>query len=131
MPGGNATSHWESLQKVKDISGDVMVYPAHEYRNRVPSDLNKQRNTNPYLKGMTKDEFITYINDLKLGPAEWMKDVLKANYNCSTDPDAAYIPTNVSACETKGTLTKEQEDVEVKFVSVGELNKLDSQYYWM
>jgi len=125
LPGGDASAHWESLQKLNDIAGDVMVYPAHEYRDRKPSNLTEQRRTNPYLKGMTRGEFKTYIDDLKLGPADWMKDVLKANYNCSTDPNAAYIPTGVSACETKGTLSAEQENVEVVFVEKEELKALD------
>jgi len=125
LPGGDAIAHWESLQKLNDITGDVMVYPAHEYRERMPSNLTKQRSTNPYLKGMTKDEFKTYIDDLKLGPADWMKDVLKANSGCSTDPNAAYIPTGVAACETKGTLSAEQSNVEVVFVDKDKLNALD------
>lgn len=124
LPGGDATAHWESLQKINEVTGDVMVYPAHEYRDRTPSNLTEQRKTNPYLKGMTKDEFKTYIDDLKLGPADWMKDVLKANYNCSTDPNAAYIPEGVSACETKGTLTKEQENVQVVFIDKKEFENL-------
>ncbi|MFH1706816.1 MAG: rhodanese-like domain-containing protein [Planctomycetota bacterium] len=49
-------------------------------------------------------EICNYITDLKLGPAEWMKDVLKANYACATDPRAAWIPADAPACEVKGTL---------------------------
>jgi len=126
LPGGDANSHWDSLQKLKYVSGDVMVYPAHEYRDRTPSDLGNQRKSNPHLKDMTKDEFTTYINDLKLGPADWMKDVLKANYSCSKDPNAAYIPTDVPACEIKGTLSKDAESIEVTSVDKVHLMMLES-----
>ena len=126
LPGGDASSHWESLQKLKSVSGDVMVYPAHEYRNRIPSILGSQRKTNPHLKNRTKTEFTQYIDDLKLGPAEWMKDVLKANYNCSTDPNAAYIPSDVPACEIKGTIDPGLEDIELLFISKDDFLKLDS-----
>lgn len=121
LPGGDAVSHFDSLQKLKNISGDIMVYPAHEYRNRIPSNLNNQRKTNPHLKEMTKKEFTTYINDLKLGPADWMKDVLKANYSCSTDPNAAYIPSGVPACEIKGTLSPDAQGIAVVYISKAQL----------
>ena len=121
LPGGDAAAHWESLQKLKNVSGDVMVYPAHEYRNRQPSTLENQRKTNPHMKNMSREEFSSYINDLKLGPADWMKDVLKANYRCATDPNSAWIPTDVPACEIKGTMNPNAGNIEVSYVTYNEL----------
>lgn len=54
--------------------------------------------------------YIDYLDGLKLGPAEWMKDVLKANYACARDPKAAWIPMDVPACEVKGTLAQGTND---------------------
>ncbi len=122
LPGGDASSHWKSLQKLQSISGDVMIYPAHEYRQRKPSTLENQRKTNPHLRNMSEDEFTSYINDLKLGPADWMKDVLKANYKCATDPNSAWIPTDVPACEIKGTLNPNAENIEVHYVGYENLD---------
>ncbi|MEX1375913.1 MAG: MBL fold metallo-hydrolase [Eubacteriales bacterium] len=126
LPGGDATAHWESLQRLDDVSGDVMVYPAHEYRSRVPSNLDNQREKNPHLRIKSKNDFVTYINDLKLGPADWMKDVLKANYSCSTDPDAAFIPTDVPACEVKGTMASDVADIQVEYIDKYALESLNS-----
>jgi glyoxylase-like metal-dependent hydrolase (beta-lactamase superfamily II)/rhodanese-related sulfurtransferase len=116
LPGGDASAHWESLQKLKTLPDSLIVYPAHEYRERKPSSLAKQRLTNPHLKPMTKEDFVSYINDLKLGPADWMKDVLKANYKCSMDPKAAWIPTDVPACEIKGTLNPNSSEKDVHYI---------------
>lgn len=118
LPGGNSESHWHSLQKLKALSGKLIVYPAHEYRNRVPSSLDNQRKKNPHLKKMSEEEFTSYINDLKLGPADWMKDVLKANYRCATDPNSAWIPADVPACEIKGTLNPNAGNIKVDYISV-------------
>lgn len=126
LPGGDASAHWESLRKLDGISGRVMVYPAHEYRSRVPSNLDNQRAKNPHLRIKDKADFVAYINDLKLGPAEWMKDVLKANYSCSTDPDAAFIPNDVPACEVKGTMASDIADIQVDFIDKYELAELNS-----
>lgn len=116
LPGGDAKSHYESLQKLVGLSGTMMVYPAHEYRKRKPSNLDRQREVNPHMQFRTEEDFVNYIEALKLGPADWMKDVLAANYKCARDPNAAWIPTDVPACEIKGTMNPNAGDVEVHFV---------------
>lgn len=116
LPGGDPEDHYNSLQKLADLNDDLMVYPAHEYRQRKPSKLGVQRAKNPHLQLKTKEDFINYIEELKLGPADWMKDVLAANYKCSRDPNSAWIPTDVPACEVKGTMNPNAGDVEVHFV---------------
>lgn len=128
LPGGNPGEHWESLQKIMSLPDQLVVYPAHEYRNREPSSLGNQKLTNPHLKPRSKGEYIRYIEDLRLGPADWMKDVLKANYACARDPKAAWIPVDLSACEVKGTLDHGVNEIEVQPISVEELkNQLDSE----
>ncbi len=122
LPGGDPEDHWNSLLKLSKVDDRVLVYPAHEYRNRQPSSLGNQRKTNPHLKHTSKEEFIDYINELKLGPAAWMKDVLKANYKCAMDPHAAWIPTDVPACEIKGTMNPNAANIEVKYISAGEIS---------
>lgn len=82
LPGGSAAAHWESLSKISELPDDLIVYPAHDYRNREPSSLGHQKLSNPLLKPRTKTEFVNFIEDMRLGPADWMTDVLKANYTC-------------------------------------------------
>ena len=123
LPGGDAKTHWNSLQKLNKYSGDIMVYPAHEYRDRKPSNLDNQRALNPHIKkaSESKEAFIAYIDELKLGPADWMKDVLAANYKCATDPNSVWIPTDLPACEVKGTLNPNAADIEVAVIEPEEL----------
>lgn len=121
LPGGNIAEHWESLNKIEELPDNLMVYPAHEYRNRKPSTLGTQRKTNPHLSKRGKDEFVKYLEDLRLGPAEWMKDVLKANYACAKDPNAAWIPIDTPACEIKGTMEKGVNEIDVQDMSVQQL----------
>jgi len=105
LPGGDPASHWETLQRfATKLDDQLMVHPAHEYRDREPSNLAQQKETNPHLKERTREEFVQYLEDLKLGPADWMKGVLKANISCARDPGAAWIPIDSPACEIKGTL---------------------------
>lgn len=121
LPGGSPGKHWESLQKIGKLPGSIMIYPSHDYRNRKPSTLNQQKVTNPYLKKRSKIEFIHYVEDLKLGPADWMKDVLKANYTCAQDPNVAWIPIDTPSCEVKGTLDKNANEQVVDYITKEEL----------
>jgi glyoxylase-like metal-dependent hydrolase (beta-lactamase superfamily II)/rhodanese-related sulfurtransferase len=118
LPGGDPGDHWDSLEKLKKLDDALIVYPAHDYRNREPSSLGEQKKTNPHLEPRSREEFIQYSQDLKLGPADWMVDVLKANYACARDPGAAWIPVDTPACEVKGTLEPGVNEIEVEAVDV-------------
>ncbi len=123
LPGGDPGAHWESLQRILALPESLVVYPAHEYRDREPASLAEQRVENPHLHPRSKSEFVKYLEDLKLGPADWMKDVLKANYACARDPKAAWIPVDVPACEIKGTLDHGVNDIQVAVMPVEELKR--------
>jgi glyoxylase-like metal-dependent hydrolase (beta-lactamase superfamily II) len=123
LPGGSPAEHWESLSKVYDLPDDLIVCPAHDYRNREPSAFGRQKGINPHYRKRTKEEFVNYIDDLKLGPADWMADVLKANYTCAHDPKAAWIPMDAAACEVKGTLEPGVNDIKVDYISASDLRQ--------
>ena len=121
LPGGDAGRHWDSLQRLLLLPEALVVYPAHEYRRRRPSSLAFQKQTNPHLKLRTKEEFVAYVLELKLGPADWMKDVQNANYACARDPSKTWVPADTHACEIKGTLEKGVNDQVVVPMKPGEL----------
>jgi sulfur dioxygenase len=121
LQGGSAAEHFDSLSKVFDLPDDLTVHPAHDYRNREPSSFGHQKQVNPHYKLRTKEEFVRYIDDLRLGPADWMADVLKANYTCARDPKAAWIPADAPACEIKGTMEKGVNEIEVVTMTPKEL----------
>lgn len=123
LPGGDPGEHWDSFQRILDLSDNLIVYPAHEYRNRKSSSLKEQAERNPHLKRRTKEAYLRYLEDLKLGPADWMKEVLKANYACARDPKAAWIPVDVPACEVKGTLAHGVNDQQVASIPVQEVKR--------
>ncbi|MFX0060570.1 MAG: rhodanese-like domain-containing protein [Candidatus Hermodarchaeota archaeon] len=121
LPGGDPIAHWETLKRFRELNDSLIVYPAHQYRDRKPSSLAQQKKTNPHLKIRTKEAYIQYIEDLRLEPADWMKDVLKANYACARDPKAVWIPVDLPACEVKGTLEHGVNEVVPEIMSVEEL----------
>lgn len=125
LPGGDPGEHWESLQRIMELPDQLTVYPGHEYRSRRPSSLGEQKTRNPFLKPRNQNEYVRFVEELKLGPAEWMKEVLKANCACTRDENAVQIPQGVSACEVQGTLSSGSCDVQ--YIHSTELKKqLDS-----
>jgi glyoxylase-like metal-dependent hydrolase (beta-lactamase superfamily II)/rhodanese-related sulfurtransferase len=123
LPGGDPGAHWESLKRLALLPDELIVYPAHNYRDSEPSSLKVQKKTNLHLKNRSRKEYVQYIEDLKLGPAAWMKDVLQANYACAREPGAAWIPVDAPACEVKGTLEVGVNEIQVLHISVQDLRK--------
>lgn len=123
LPGGDAAAHWTSLRKFYELPDTLIVHPAHDYHNRKPSPLSHQKSSNPHLKKALepKEAFVQYLDDLKLGAADWMKDVLTANYACARDPKAVWIPVDLPACEVKGTLAPNANEVITGTILPGEL----------
>ena len=121
LPGGDPRKHYASIQKFLTLPNHLVVYPAHEYRGRQPSTLAEQKISNPHLQTRTREEFVQYLEDLKLGPADWMHDVLKSNYACARDPGGIWIPVDSPACEVKGTLEIGVNEQVVSSISVQQL----------
>lgn len=127
LPGGDAAIHWESLQRLKELHDNVVVYPGHDYRNRRPSTIREQKQRNPFFKPRSQSDYIRFVDELKLGPADWMKEVLKANVHCTRERGGLHIPSEGSACEALGTLTSASQ-VEPTQISAHELrNRLDAK----
>lgn len=103
LPGGDAGEHWDALQKLSAIPDDFGVWPAHDYHGRRSSTLEAERSGNPRLEPRTRPEYVEWLEGFKLGPADWMADVVRANYACARDPKAAWIPIDQPTCEVGGT----------------------------
>ncbi|MHA1110683.1 MAG: MBL fold metallo-hydrolase [Promethearchaeota archaeon] len=127
LPGGDPAEQWESHQRIKALPDDTMIYPGHDYRNRTPSSLGDQKKNNPFLQYEKKEEYVKFLDEQKLGPADWMKFVIAANAKCSRDPNAAEIPEEGASCEVKGTLPAGVASLTIDLTSIDDIKKrLDS-----
>jgi len=119
LPGGDEAEHWESLQRMKHLPDELLIYPGHDYRGREVSNLAEERRRNPRLVGWPREKYVSWLQGQVLGPAEWMKDVIGANCACRTDAAGLHIPDEKPACEVSGT-RGDAAQVLVRTVSVGE-----------
>ena len=103
LPGGDAHEHWHALRKLDGLPGALKVFPAHDYHGRSSSTLDAERQKNPRFKFADEEQYVGWLNAQSLGPAEWMKDVISANYACAPAKAQAAIPSTKPACEVGGT----------------------------
>ena len=57
LPGGNINDLFNSLQKIKQLSDDIVVYPGHDYGPKLFDILGNQKKTNKTLLAKNLDEF--------------------------------------------------------------------------
>ncbi|MBI4370977.1 MAG: MBL fold metallo-hydrolase [Elusimicrobia bacterium] len=99
LPGGDAAAHYESLRKLDALPDGTALFPGHDYRGQASSTLAAERAANPVLRPRSREEYLRWWSGLKLGPADWMHSVLKANAAGTTDPNAAVVSAGGHSCE--------------------------------
>jgi glyoxylase-like metal-dependent hydrolase (beta-lactamase superfamily II)/rhodanese-related sulfurtransferase len=99
--GGDPGDHWDSLQKLADFPDGMLVFPGHDYHCREHSTLGEERAKNDRLRRRPRAEYVAWLAGLKMGPAPWMVDVIRANAACTRDPNAVAIPAEGNTCEVK------------------------------
>ncbi len=57
LPGSDPDAMWVSLRRLAALPATTTVYPGHDYGPTPISTIGAQRNTNPYLRSTTKDDF--------------------------------------------------------------------------
>ncbi len=124
LPGGDPAMHWESLQRLSELHDGVIVHPGHDYRNRVPSTILEQKERNPFFRPRSQSEYVRFVEELRLGPADWMKEVVKANLTGAREQGRLYIPKDISACEAQGTMSPCANQMEPQAITARELKQL-------
>ena len=59
LPGGDPEKMWWSLnRRLRALEDDTVLYPGHNYADRPTATMGEQKQTNPYLKYDSLDQFI-------------------------------------------------------------------------
>jgi glyoxylase-like metal-dependent hydrolase (beta-lactamase superfamily II) len=57
LPGGNLNDLFNSLQKIKQLSDNIIIYPGHDYGPKSYDNLGNQKKTNKTLLAQDLSEF--------------------------------------------------------------------------
>ena len=64
LPGGDTIMLYNSLfEKINNLSDDIVIYPAHDYRGNINSVIGYEKVNNPFLKPRELQEFIEFIRE--------------------------------------------------------------------
>jgi len=90
--GGDPGTLYDSItQRLFTLPDETLVYPGHDYKGLRVSCIGQERSTNPRLAGLSRDEFISVMNTLRLPPPARMAEALPANLRCGDRPGETII----------------------------------------
>jgi sulfur dioxygenase len=65
-----------------NLPDETLVYPAHDYRGHTVSTIGEERKLNPRFAHKSRDEFIEFMDNLKLPMPQKIMEALPANKGC-------------------------------------------------
>ncbi len=63
LPGGSAKDMYTSLNKIKQLSDDIMLYPGHDYGEKPFTSLKEERERSSYLNASSIEELARLIRE--------------------------------------------------------------------
>ena len=83
---GNAGTLYDSItQQLFTLPDETVVYPGHDSNGRSFSTIAEERLHNPRAgNGITRDKFISIMNNLELEPPARIHETLPSNLRCGT-----------------------------------------------
>ena len=81
---GDAGTLFDSItQQLFSLPDSTIVYPGHDYQGRASSTIAEEKLHNPRLgAGITREEFIAFMNKLILDPPSRIREALPSNLRC-------------------------------------------------
>lgn len=80
---GDAGAQYDSIfERLLTLSGETLVYPAHDYEGRTCSTITEEIMFNPRLQVSSRTEYIEQMDALDLSRPEKMDIALPANMSC-------------------------------------------------
>ena len=77
---GDAGALYDSIvDKLFALPGTTIVWPGHDYKDRVHSTIAHERHANARIAGKSRDEFIAIMAALKLPPPARLSEAVPAN----------------------------------------------------
>lgn len=82
LPTGDARTLFQSLQRLKALPEDTMVFPGHDYKGQRASTIGRERKNNPRLQIENEEAFMETMGRLSIPPPVKLQESLNANQKC-------------------------------------------------
>jgi glyoxylase-like metal-dependent hydrolase (beta-lactamase superfamily II)/rhodanese-related sulfurtransferase len=118
--GGDPGELYDSLQNVLlSLPDETLLYPGHDYENRIRSSIGAERSDNPWLQLGDRDKFVAAISSNKPAEPANMAALLKLNI------EGVAIPAAITAAETVRLV---EEGAAGSIVDVRELEEIEAAH---
>jgi glyoxylase-like metal-dependent hydrolase (beta-lactamase superfamily II) len=61
LPGADPRAMYESLETLKGLPGDTVLFPGHLYSPEGHDSMEAQKRTNPYLRATDVEMFLSFM----------------------------------------------------------------------
>jgi len=79
---GNSEKLYDSIHKLLRQGDDMLVFPAHDYNGRRVSTIGQEKAINPYVAGLSREEFVAKMAALNLPKPRYIDRAVPANQRC-------------------------------------------------
>jgi glyoxylase-like metal-dependent hydrolase (beta-lactamase superfamily II)/rhodanese-related sulfurtransferase len=80
LPTGDPEALYDSLfERLRPLSDDLLVYPAHDYKGRTHSTLGAERSGNPRLQAHDRAAFVALMRGMDLATPQHLTEALRTN----------------------------------------------------
>jgi len=76
---GSPESMFDTLQKLKTLPNETIVFPAHDYNEKKSSTITKEKKTNPFMKEIGRDTFVQKARAKKLPKPFNIDNIVRVN----------------------------------------------------
>ncbi len=76
---GSPESMFDSLQRLKSLPDDTIVFPGHDYHEKRSSTISKEKTDNPFLKETDKAAFVHNMRSKQLSKPFNMDNIIRVN----------------------------------------------------
>jgi glyoxylase-like metal-dependent hydrolase (beta-lactamase superfamily II)/rhodanese-related sulfurtransferase len=122
LPGGDPGQHYHSLfEKLAPLQMTCSFSQHTTTRGKRTRGWWKRSSRTPFFKPRSRDEYVAWLQGQAAETPEWMVEVLKANYACTRDPRAVWIPVDAPACVMEAPDSLDANDQVVRTLTPAEV----------
>lgn len=103
---GSHESMFDTLQKLKNLPDETIVFPAHDYNGKKSSTIAKEKKTNPFMEETTKESFVKNAPTKKLPKPFNIDNIIRVNQKGEAKALEMISPEDVQALISKNPQIK-------------------------
>jgi len=76
---GSPESMFDTLQKIKALPGETIIFPAHDYNDKKSSTITKEKENNVFIKETSREAFVRNARSKKLPRPFNIDNIIRVN----------------------------------------------------